>query len=104
MSVFALRCRHCDALVDIPGRFGFKLKNAGIESTICQSCRQKKFLSDRKDTKRIAVDGGLQQGRWIPTLAIVIAVAIVGTGLIITRQFSLQQNAQEVTSREALSK
>lgn len=105
MSVFALRCRQCGALVDIPGRFGFKLKNAGIDSTICQSCRQKKFLSDRNDRQSSASDSsGDQRRRWIPAAALMIAVAVAGTGLFLTRQASTEDGPQETTSEGVLSK
>ena len=104
MSVFALRCRQCGALVDIPGRFGFKLKNAGIDSTICQSCRQKKFLSDRNDRQNSASVSADQRRRWIPAAALMIAVAVAGTGLILTRQASLEDGPQETTSEGVLSK
>ena len=101
MSVFALRCRQCGALVDIPGRFGFKLKNAGIDSTICQGCRQKKFLNDRQSSPS---DSGDQRRRWIPAAAIIIAFAIVGIGLVLTRHASLEDVPQETTSEDVLSK
>ena len=104
MSVFALPCRQCGALVDIPGRFGFKLKNAGIESTICQSCRQKKFLSDRNDRQSSDSDRVDQRRRWIPAAAIIIAFAIVGIGLVLTRHASLEDVPQETTSEDVLSK
>ena len=104
MSVFALRCRQCGALVDIPGRFGFKLKNAGIDSTICQSCRQKKFLSNRNDRQSSASVSGDQRRRWIPAAALMIAVAVAGTGLILTRQAHLEDGPQETTSEGVLSK
>ena len=90
--------------MDIPGRFGFKLKNAGIDSTICQSCRQKKFLNDRNDRQSSASDSIDQRQRWIPAAALMIAVVVVGTGLILTRQTSLEDGPQETTSEDVLSK
>ena len=45
MGFFTLYCRYCGSPVDISGRFGFKLKNAGFGELICLQCRQKRFKS-----------------------------------------------------------
>ena len=82
MSVFSLRCRDCGDLVDIPGRFGFKLKNAGVDSMVCQRCRQKSFLSSRTASLNTLGAAG-QRNRWVPALAMTIAVALISTLVVI---------------------
>ena len=68
--------------MDIPGRFGFKLKNAGVDSTVCQRCRQKSFLSSRTASLNTLGAAG-QRNRWVPALAITIAVALISTLVVI---------------------
>ena len=46
-TVFTLTCRSCGTPVEIPGRFGFKLKGSGINSTLCNRCRQLQFREAR---------------------------------------------------------
>lgn len=104
MSVFALRCRQCGDLVDIPGRFGFKLKNSGIDSTICQKCRQKKFLSERNSVQSLTESLSNRDRRWIPALAITITLAVIGTGVALQRQSAEQTPTQDTTSAADLSK
>jgi len=104
MSVFALRCRQCGELVDIPGRFGFKLKNSGIDSTICQRCRQQKFLRERDWGQSLTTSLRRGERRWIPALAITIAIAIIGVGITLQRRSPEPTPTQDTTSAADLSK
>lgn len=104
MSVFALHCRQCGELVDIPGRFGFKLKNAGVDSTICQGCRQKKFLDDRDRAKTDTNQQETVRRRWIPVVAGTIAAIAIATGLIIQRQSMPQPTPQDTSSEADVSR
>ena len=83
MTVFSLRCSSCDAAVEIHGRLGFKLKNAGSSGTVlCQRCRQRSFLEARglqlgEDNNNIS---GVLKRRLIPLTVVVLAVGlIIGT-------------------------
>ncbi|GIR74996.1 MAG: hypothetical protein CM15mP77_1530 [Synechococcus sp.] len=42
-------CSSCGRSVEIPGRFGFKLKNAGAGRLLCQQCRQTSFIQARRE-------------------------------------------------------
>ena len=76
MALFTLPCRECGAPVEIPGRFGFKLKNAGVSASICRRCRQQSFQSTAARSS-LRVPGN---NRLIPFAALLVAVLIVGTG------------------------
>ena len=54
MAVFALTCRDCGAPVEIPGRYGFKLKNTGISTTLCAPLAVKRTSGNpvRKESPR----------------------------------------------------
>ena len=85
MTVFSLRCSSCDAVVEIHGRLGFKLKNAGSGTVLCQRCRQRSFLEARGRQLREHqknISGGLKR-RLIPMTAVVMAfVLIIGTAFL----------------------
>ena len=101
MSVFSLRCRDCGDLVDIPGRFGFKLKNAGLESTVCQRCRQKSFLSAR--TASLSSLGAVgRRNRWVPGLAVTIAAALISTVVVLQRTNTTPPGLDQEGSSDAV--
>ena len=76
MALFTLPCRDCGAPVEIPGRFGFKLKNAGVSASVCQRCRQQSFQSTAAQSSLLVP----RTNRLIPLAAILVAGLIVGTG------------------------
>ena len=76
MALFTLPCRVCGAPVEIPGRFGFKLKNAGVSASVCQRCRQKSFQSTAAQSSLLVP----RNNRLIPVAALLVAGLIVGTG------------------------
>ena len=84
MAVFSLPCSSCGTLVEIPGRYGFKLKNAGITNTVCTQCRQGAFLDSRRDN----ISGQISLGTWpdqrrlIPFTAAVAALALLIGGVV----------------------
>ena len=84
MTVFSLTCSSCGTPVEIPGRYGFKLKSAGITNTVCTRCRQGTFLASRRNN--ISDQSGLearpQQRRLIPFTAAVAALALLIGGVV----------------------
>ena len=84
MAVFSLSCSSCGTPVEIPGRYGFKLKNAGITNTVCTSCRQGAFVSSRRDniSHQIALGNSPDQRRLIPFTAAVAALALLIGGVL----------------------
>ena len=84
MTVFSLPCSSCGTLVEIQGRYGFKLKSAGITNTVCTRCRQGAFLASRRDnfTGQIAVGPSPDQRRLIPLAAAVAALALLIGGVV----------------------
>ena len=84
MAVFSLSCSTCGTPVEIPGRYGFKLKNAGISNTVCTSCRQGAFLASRRDniSHQIALGTSPDQRRLIPFIAAVAALALLIGGVL----------------------
>ena len=97
MTVFALTCRDCGAPVEIPGRYGFKLKNTGISTTLCSSCRQGSFLQSRVDgissADQLGVSGGRR--RWIPLMVLAVTLALITGGLWIRRDMVGPSNSQD---------
>ena len=87
MAVFSLPCRSCGELVDIPGRYGFKLKNAGLSETLCNSCRRGGFLQARQDGLNAAGDVAVRPStrRLIPAMAAALLVLITAVGLWLQR-------------------
>ena len=83
MTVFSLTCSSCGTPVEIPGRYGFKLKSAGITNTVCTRCRQGAFLASRRDniSGQIAVGPSPDQRRLIPLAAAVAALALLIGGI-----------------------
>ena len=81
MSVFTLRCSSCGAAMEIPGRFGFKLKSSGAGRLFCQRCRQSRFLKARREQLDQAIEGETLLRRSFPVTALLIAVATM-TGLV----------------------
>ena len=84
MTVFSLTCSSCGTPVEIPGRYGFKLKSAGITNTVCTRCRQGTFLASRRDniSGQIAVGTGPDRRRLIPFTAAVAALALLIGGIV----------------------
>jgi len=105
MTVFSLRCSSCDAAVEIHGRLGFKLKNAGSGTVLCQRCRQRSFLEARgrqlgEENNKIS---GVLKRRLIPMTAVVLAVGlIIGTAFL---GLNRSQDAQDaLPARESPSR
>ena len=84
MSVFSLSCSSCGTPVEIPGRYGFKLKNAGITNMVCTSCRQSAFLASRRDniSHQISLGTSPDQRRLIPLTAVMAALALLIGGVL----------------------
>ena len=76
MALFTLPCRDCGAPVEIYGRFGFKLKNAGVTASICRRCRQQSFQSTAAQSSALVP----RNNRLIPVAALLVAGLIIGTG------------------------
>ena len=87
MAMFSLPCRICGEPVEIPGRYGFKLKNAGISASLCNSCRRGGFLQARQNGLNAAGDAVAQPAarRLIPALAVVLLALITAVGLWLQR-------------------
>ena len=94
MPVFSLPCSSCGTPVEIPGRYGFKLKSAGITNTVCTRCRQGTFLASRRDNifGQIAIGTGPDRRLLIPFTAAVAALALLIGGVVWR---SAVQTAQE---------
>ena len=84
MAVFSLPCSSCGTPVEIPGRYGFKLKSAGVTNTVCTRCRQGAFLSSRRDnlSSPIALASRPDRRRLIPLTAAVAALALLIGGVV----------------------
>ena len=84
MAVFSLPCSSCGTPVEIPGRYGFKLKSAGVTNTVCTRCRQGAFLASRRDTlsSPIALVSRPDRRRLIPLTAAVAALALLIGGVV----------------------
>ena len=83
-TVFTLNCRSCGTPVEIIGRFGFKLKGTGINSTLCDRCRQIQFrearaneLASVEDQHRGAPFGLSTSRRLLPTAAVGLALLLL---------------------------
>ena len=79
MAVFSLPCSSCGIPVEIPGRYGLKLINAGITNTVCRTCRQGAFLAYCRDniSSQIALGARPDQRRLIHFTAAVAALALL---------------------------
>ncbi len=84
MAVFSLPCSSCGTPVEIPGRYGFKLKSAGVTNTVCTRCRQGAFLASRRDnlSSPIALASRPDRRRLIPLTAAVVALALLIGGVV----------------------
>jgi len=84
MAVFSLPCSSCGTPVEIPGRYGFKLKSAGVTNTVCTRCRQGAFLASRRDnlSSQIALAPSPDRRRLIPFTAAVAALALLIGGVV----------------------
>lgn len=84
MAVFALSCSTCGSPVEIPGRYGFKLKNAGVTNTVCIRCRQGAFLESRRDSisRQNALGTRSDQRRLVPFTAAVAALVLLIGGVL----------------------
>ena len=97
-TVFTLTCRSCGTPVEIPGRFGFKLKGSGINSTLCSRCRQLQFQEARANDLASVddkdPDGRLGQStsrRLLPTAALAVALLLVIGSVWLGRRSSDQE-------------
>ena len=84
MAVFSLPCSSCGTPVEIPGRYGFKLKSAGVTNTVCTRCRQGAFLASRRDniSSPIALASRPDRRRLIPLTAAVAALGLLIGGVV----------------------
>ena len=84
MAVFSLSCSSCGTPVEIPGRYGFKLKSAGVTNTVCTRCRQGAFLASRLDniSSPIALAPSPDRRRLIPFTAALAALALLIGGVV----------------------
>ena len=84
MAVFSLPCSSCGTPVEIPGRYGFKLKSAGVTNTVCTRCRQGAFLASRRDNLSSPIAPASRPGRrrLIPLTAAVAALALLIGGVV----------------------
>ena len=84
MAVFSLPCSSCGTPVEIPGRYGFKLKSAGVTNTVCTRCRQGAFLASRRDniSGQISIGPSPNRRRLIPFTAAVAALALLIGGVV----------------------
>lgn len=75
---FSLPCTSCGTPVELPGRYGYKLKNDGITITVCRTWRQGPFLASRRDniSNQIALGARPDQRRLIPFTAADAALAL----------------------------
>jgi len=84
MAVFSLPCSSCGTPVEIPGRYGFKLKSAGVTNTVCTRCRQGAFLASRRDniSSQSALAPSPDRRRLIPFTAAVAALVLLIGGVV----------------------
>ena len=84
MAVFSLPCSSCGTPVEIPGRYGFKLKSAGVTNMVCTRCRQGAFLASRRGNicGQIALGASPDRHRLIPFTAAVVAFALLIGGVV----------------------
>ncbi len=99
MAVLSLSCPSCGTPVEIPGRYGFKLKNAGITNSVCRTCRQGAFLASRRDniSSQIALGDRSVQRRLIPFTAAVVALALLIGGVVLLSVVPTTQEALPVS-------
>ena len=99
MAVFSLPCSSCGTPVEIPGRYGFKLKSAGVTNTVCTRCRQGAFLASRRDnlSSPIALASNSDRRRLIPFTAAVTALALLLGGLVWRSAVPVAQEALPVS-------
>ena len=97
MSLFSTRCTRCGALIELPGRIGFKIKGGGDAAIVCRRCRRSDWLNRRR--------GG--QGTWpqrtIPLAAIGLAVLLASGGVWWSR-LSGSQSQESLPAVESLSR
>jgi hypothetical protein len=101
--VFTLNCRSCGTPVEIIGRFGFKLKGTGINSTLCDRCRQIQFrearandLASVEDQHRDAPFRLSTSRRLLPTAAVGLALLLlIGSVWLGRRSSDQKQRPQE---------
>ena len=97
MSLFSLKCDSCGALIELPGRIGFKSKGGGDAPRLCRNCRRKDWLNHRRD-----LPGSWSQ-RTIPLVAAGLGVLLVCGGLWMKR-FSGPSAQESLPSPESLSR
>ena len=101
--MFTLNCRSCGTPVEIIGRFGFKLKGTGINSTLCDRCRQIQFREARAKDLAL-VEDRQRDGRFrlstsrrlLPTAAVGLALLLlIGSVWMGRRSSDQKQRPQE---------
>ena len=97
MSLFSLKCDSCGALIELPGRIGFKIKGSGDSPTLCSSCRRSDWLNQRRD-----LPGGWTR-RSIPLVAAGLGVLLVCGGLWMKR-ISGPSAQESLPATESLSR
>ena len=99
MAVFSLPCSSCGTPVEIPGRYGFKLKSAGVTNTVCIRCRQGAFLASRCDniSSPIALASSSDRRRLIPLTAAVAALSLLIGGVVWRSAVPMAQEALPVS-------
>ena len=97
MSLFSLKCDSCGALIELPGRIGFKVKGGGDAPMLCSSCRRTDWLKHRRD-----LPGSWSQ-RTIPLVAVGLGVLLVCGGLWIKR-LGRPSTQESLPASESLSR
>ena len=75
MGLFSRRCDSCGALVELPGRFGFKIKGGGASPMLCQHCRQTDWMELRRRQP------GVWSQRTVPMVAAGLAALMMLGGV-----------------------
>ena len=97
MSLFSLKCDSCGALIELPGRIGFKVKGGGDAPMLCSSCRRTDWLKHRRD-----LPGSWSQ-RTIPLVAAGLGFLLVCGGLWMQR-ISGPSAQESLPASESLSR
>ena len=97
MSLFSTRCTRCGALIELPGRIGFKIKGGGDAAVVCRNCRRSDWLNRRQGRQ------GAWSQRTIPLIAIGLGVLLASGGVWLSR-ISGSQSQESLPAVESLSR
>ena len=97
MSLFSTRCTRCGALIELPGRIGFKIKGGGDAAVVCRNCRRSDWLNRRQGRQ------GTWSQRTIPLIAIGLGVLLASGGVWLSR-ISGSQRQESLPAVESLSR